>query len=122
VDNLAVRPLVKKTCAGGLKARTVTKYVEYVKQVIRSTKARNGEPVHKRTWDAETMDLPVVKYRDQMRPALKAKAVSQLIADSEGQERTLNVLLASTWMRISEALAVESRHFINNGRTVIRLP
>jgi hypothetical protein len=83
VDNLAVKPLVKKMCAGGLKARTVNKYVEYTKQVVKSLKARNGEPVHKRTWDAETMDLPVVKYREQKRPALKAKAVSQLIAAVE---------------------------------------
>ncbi|MGA7623580.1 MAG: hypothetical protein WCA91_08365 [Candidatus Acidiferrales bacterium] len=106
----------------GLKARTVTKYVEYVKQVVKSMKVRNGvrngEPVHKRTWDAETIDLPVVKYREQKRPALKANAVSQLIADSEGQERMLYVLLASTGMRISEALAIEPRHFINDGRTV----
>jgi len=118
VDNLAVRPLVKKMCAGGLKARTVNKYVEYIKQVVKSLKARNGEPVHKRTWDAETMDLPVVKYREQKRPALKTKAVSQLIADSEGQERALYVLLAATGMRISEALAIETRHFVNDGRTV----
>jgi len=118
VDNLALKPLVNKMCAGGLKARTVNKYVEYIKQVVKSLKARNGEPVHKRIWDAETMDLPVVKYREQKRPTLKAKAVSQLIADSTGQERALYVLLAATGMRISEALAIESRHFINGGRTV----
>jgi integrase len=50
--------------------------------------------------------------------ALKAKTISQLIADSTGQERALYVLLAATGMRISEALAVESRHFVNGGRTV----
>jgi integrase len=118
VDNLAVRPLVKQMCAGGLKARTVNKYVEYIKQVVRSLKARNGEPIHKRTWDAETMDLPVIKYREQKRPALNAKAVSQIIADSEGQERALYVLLAATGMRISEALAIETQHFANDTRTV----
>jgi integrase len=118
VDNLAVKPLVKKMCASGLKARTVNKYVEYVKQVVKSLKARNGEPIHKRTWDAETMDLPVVKYREQKRPTLKAKTVSQLIADSAGQERALYVLLAATGMRISEALAIESRHIVNGGRTI----
>ena len=118
VDNLAVKPLVKKMCAGGLTARTVNKYIEYVKQVVKSLKSRNGEPVRKRTWDAETMDLPVAKYREQKRPTLKAKTVSQLIADSMGQERALYVLLAATGMRISEALAIESRHFVNDGRTV----
>jgi len=118
VDNLAVKPLVQKMCVGALKARTVNKYVEYIKQVVKSLKARNGEPVHKRTWDAETMDLPIVKYREQKRPTIKAKAVSQLIADSEGQERALYVLLAATGMRISEALAIETRHFVNDGRTI----
>ena len=66
-------------CASGLKARTVNKYVEYIKQVVKSLKAPNGEPIHSRTWDAETMDLPVVEYMEQKRPSLKAKAVSELI-------------------------------------------
>jgi hypothetical protein len=47
-----------------LSARTVNKYVEYIKQVVKSLKAPNGEPVHKRTWDAETMDLPIVEHSE----------------------------------------------------------
>ncbi len=54
-----------------LSARTLNKYVEYIKQVVKSLKAPNGEPVHKRTWDAETMDLPVVEHSEQKRPSLK---------------------------------------------------
>jgi integrase len=118
VDNLSVKPLVQKMCAGGLTPRTVNKYVEYIKQVVKSLKAPNGEPIHKRTWDAETMDLPIVEYGEQKRPSLKAKAVSDLIAAGTGQEQALYVLLASTGMRVSEALALESRHFINDGRTI----
>lgn len=118
VDNLAVRPLVEKMCACGLKPRTVNKYVEYIKQVVKSLKGPNGEPVHKRTWDAETMDLPIVEYSEQKRPSLKAKAISQLVASSSGQEQALYVLLAATGIRISEALALETRHFINGGRTI----
>ena len=45
VDNLAVKPLVGKMCRSGLSARTVNKYVEYSKQVVKSLKAPNGEPV-----------------------------------------------------------------------------
>jgi integrase len=117
-DNLAVKPLVEKMCASGLTPRTVNKYVEYIKQVVKSLKAPNGEPIHKRTWDAETMDLPIVEYREQKRPSLKAKSISDLIAASSGQEQALYVLLASTGMRVSEALALENRHFINEGRTI----
>jgi integrase len=118
VDNLAVKPLVEKMCASGLKPRTVNKYVEYIKQVVKSLKAPNGEAVHKRTWDAETMDLPIVEYSEQKRPSLKANAISQLIASSSEQEQALYILLAATGMRISEALALETRHFINGGRTI----
>ena len=120
VDNLAVKPLVKTMVDGGLSPRTVNKYVEYVKQVVKSLKAPNGEPVHKRAWDAETMDLPVVKFKEQNRPALKVEAVSALIAAAKsGQERVLFIVLAASGLRVSEALALETKHFINDGRTIV---
>jgi integrase len=67
--------------------------------------------VHKRTWEADVMDLPLVKHSEQKRPSLKATTVTGLIAASTGQEQALYVLLAGTGMRISEALALEGRHF-----------
>src|ERR1700681_3335496 len=78
----------------------------------------NGEPIHNRTGDAEIMDLPIVEHAEQKRPSLKASAVSELVKASSGQEQALYVLLAATGMRVSEALAVETRHFTNNGRTI----
>jgi len=119
VDNLAVEPLVDKMCASGLSARTVKKYVEFVQQIVASLTGSNGEPVHKRTWVAETMDLPIVKRSEQKRPSLKADPISELIQESDGPEQALYVLLAATGMRVSEALALETRHFINSGRTII---
>jgi integrase len=119
VDNLTVKPLVDKMFAAKLSARTINKYIEFVQQIVASLKAANGEPVYKRVWDAETMDLPVAKQADQNRPSLKADPISKLNQDSSGQEQALYVLLAATGMRISEALALETKHFINNGRTII---
>ena len=119
VDNLAVKPLVDKMCASRLSARTVNKYVEFVQQIVASLKGSNGESVHKRIWDAETMDLPAVERSEQKRPSLKADPISELIQESNSQEQALYVLLAATGMRVSEALALETRHFINNGRTII---
>jgi len=119
VDNLSVKPLIEKMSAAGLKPRTVNKYMEHVKQVVESLKDPKGEPIHTRRWDAETMDLPVVEDADQRRPSLRADAVSELIRASDGQEQALYVLLAATGMRVSEALAVETRHFTNDCRTII---
>jgi integrase len=102
-----------------LSARTVNKYVEYIEQVVASFKdGKTGERVHPRKWDAKEMDLPVIKSKEQRRPALKLNAVNKLVSETEGDEQALYVSLAATGMRISEALALESKHFVNNCRTI----
>jgi integrase len=118
VDNLSVKPLIEKMSSAGLKPRTVNNYIEHVKQVVESLKGPNGEPIHHRKWDAERMDLPIVEHAEQKRPSLRADAISKLIMRSGGQEQALNILLAATGMRISEALALETHHFTNSGRTI----
>jgi integrase len=118
VHNITVKPLVTKM-KQSLSARTVNKYVEYIEQVVASLKdGKTGEPVHPRKWDAKEMDLPVIKSKEQRRPALKVNAVNKLVSETEGDEQALYVLLAATGMRISEALALESMHFVNNCRTI----
>ena len=118
VDNLSVKPLIEEMSAAGLSPRPVNKYTEHVKQVVESLKSPNGEPIHNRKWDAEIMDLPIVEHAEQKRPSLKAKTISELIKASTGQEQALYVLLAASGMRVSEALAIEGRHFTNEGRTI----
>jgi len=113
----SVKSLIEKM-SRSLKPRTVNKYMEHVKQVVKSLRSPDGEPIHVRTWDAVLMDLPVVEYSEQHRPSISATTVSELIRSSTGQEQALYVLLAATGMRISEALAVETGHFINDGRTI----
>jgi integrase len=118
VHNITVKLLVTKM-KQSLSARTVNKYVEYIEQVVASLKdGRTGEPVHPRKWDPREMDLPVLKSKEQRRPALKLNAVNKLVSESEGDEQALYVLLAATGMRISEDLALESKHFVNNCRTI----
>jgi integrase len=105
---------------GGLSPRTCEKYALYCKQVVASKKAPNGEDMYPRQWNAEVMDLPVVVHSKQKRPAQKVDGVNMLIASAESdEERYLYVLLAATGMRISEALALEAKHFINGGRTIV---
>jgi integrase len=102
-----------------MSARSVNTYVEYIQQIVASLKdGETGEPIHRRKWDSSVMDLPLVNSKQQRRPSLKAKAVAQLVRESEGEEQVLYVLAAATGMRISEALALEGKHFINNGLTI----
>lgn len=120
VNNITVKPMIDKMKSSkSLSARTINKYVEYVKQVMASLKdGETGEPIHRRKWDSTLMDLPIVNQKEQRRPSLRAGAISQLVKESEGEEQALYVLLAATGMRISEALALETKHFTNGGRTV----
>ena len=120
LNNITVKPVIDKMKKSkSLSARTVNKYVEYIKQVVASLKdGETGEPIHKRRWDSSVMDLPMVNQREQRRPSLKAKAITQLVEESEGEEQALYVLLAATGMRISEALALETKHITNDGRTI----
>lgn len=120
VNNITVKPLVDKMKKSkSLSARTVNKYVEYIKQVVASLKdGETGEPIHKRRWDSSVMDLPIVNHKEQRRPSLRTSVISQLVKESEGEEQALYVLLAATGMRISEALALETKHLTNGGRTI----
>jgi integrase len=119
VNNITVKPLVDKMKKANLAAETVNKYVKYVKQVVASLKdGATGEPIHHRKWDSAVLDLPVVNQKEQRRPSLKAKTINQLVQESEGDEQALYILLASSGMRISEALASERRSFTNDGCTI----
>src|SRR5207253_10025223 len=99
--------------------RTISAYVAFAPPRVASFKGVAGEPVHKTVCDAETMDLPVVEHSKQKRPSVKPDPISELIRGSSCQEQALYVLLPATGMRISEALALETKHFINNGRTIM---
>jgi len=119
VNNITVKPLVDTMKKAKLSAKTVNEYVKYVKQVVGSLRnGETGEPIHQRKWDNAVMDVPVVNRKQQRRPTLKANAISQLVKLSQGQEQALYVLLAATGMRISEALALETKHITNGGRTI----
>ena len=118
VNNITVKPLVDKM-KKALAARSVNTYVEYIQQVVASLKdGETGEPIHRRKWDSSVMDLPLVNSKQQRRPSLKAKDVARLVNESEGAEQALYVLVSSTGARISEILALETKHFVNEGRTI----
>ena len=118
VNNVTVKPLVD-SMKRSLSARSINTYVGYIQQVVASLKdGETGEPIHLRKWDSAVMDLPLINSKQQRRPALKAKAVNQLAKESEGEEQALYVLEGATGLRISEALALEVKHFINDGRTI----
>jgi site-specific recombinase XerD len=108
VHNGTCKPLVKAMQDAELSSRTQNMYLGIVKQVVASvTDDETGEPIVVRKWNPAAMDLPVIEH--QKTPCFTSEQLEKILAPlpERGWERTLYVLLASSGLRISEALALD---------------
>ena len=119
VNNRTCRPLVAAMFDAGLSVCSVNNYMKLVLQVVRSLRdAESGLPIHNLKWNREYLDLPKIDRDEQNVPAFDAEQINKLIAESDGEEQMLYILLATTGLRIGECLALETRHVLNGGRTL----
>jgi integrase len=109
VNNLVLKQLVSDMAEAEYSPKTITNYVQVVKMVVASAIGDDGEEIYPRKWNSEFIDLPTVAA--QHTPTFTAQEIEKILAISEGQFRTLYALLASTGLRIGEALALEVPHF-----------
>jgi integrase len=118
VHSGSVKHLVTKMHDGGLTPKTINTYINLIKSVVGSVlDEETGEPVYPRKWNSSVLDLPIVE--NQKQPCLTAEEVKDLLLLSTATwERMLYLLLASTGLRIGEALALEAADVINGGRTL----
>jgi len=79
VGNAALNGLVQKM-VGKLRPKTISNYVTTAKCIVGSLLDADGEPVHKRTWNNNRIDLPLINKRELRRPTLEADEISALIA------------------------------------------
>jgi integrase len=111
VNNKTCKPLVTAMFDAGLSVCSVNNYMKVVLQIVRSQKdAESGLPIHNLKWNREFLDLPKINRDEQNVPAFDAEQINKLIADSEGDERMLYIVLAATGLRIGECLGLEVRH------------
>lgn len=87
------------------------------KAIVEFSLDADGEPVHKRTWNNNRIDLPLIDKREQLRPTLEADEISSLIAAATAEwERMLYILCAATGMRIAEGLDLHiANHIAGDG-------
>lgn len=115
VHNGSVKHLVAAMQKAKLSPKTISTYVNMVKTIVASViDEESGEPVFMRRWNATVLDMPVIE--NQRQPCLSAEEI-ELMLDSKSA--MLYVLLASTGLRISEALGLEKRHIVNDWRTLV---
>jgi integrase len=120
VNNLAMKELVAKMVASGdLGPKSIGNYTQVVKMVVASAIDEQGEEIHPRKWNHEFIDLPVVKKKEQRRPAFTGGEVTQLVARTRNSKyRMLNVLCASSGLRLGEALGIDLKNISTDCVTI----
>ena len=111
VNHAALKAVVQKMADASLAPKTISTYVTMAKQIVESLADNDGQPVVRRKWDNDRIDLPVVNKREQRRATLTATQIEALIAVcDEPWERMLYLLCCASGLRISEALALDREH------------
>src|SRR5579871_6903680 len=117
VNNGKLRGLVSEMIQAGLSSKSIDSYIGLVKLIMASAVAENGEQLFPRKWNADLIGMPLIRYKHT--PTISAETVSKVLEATTGQERMLFLLLAATGLRIGEALGLEVKHIINDGRTLV---
>jgi len=120
VNNLAMKQLVAKMVASGeLGPKSITNYTQVVKMVVASAVNEQGEELYPRKWNHEFIDMPEVKKQDQKQPSYSGEVVTKILAKTKKEKyRTLFALLASSGLRLGEALGIDVRNVSPDGTTI----
>lgn len=116
IKNKTLKNLIETFQHDGLSAKTIEKYVKLTKAVIGSALDEEGEVLFPRKWNNDFLDMPVVQNQNQ--PVFSEHEMGEIVSRSQGRYRVLYTLLASSGVRIGEALGLEVRHLTNDCRTV----
>jgi integrase len=99
--------------------KTIVEYFSVLQKIIKSAVDDKLKQLYPRTWDLSAICLPKVNPKNQHRPTLSRKEVSDIISKSKGRYRVLFALLPGTGLRISEALSLEIKHLSNDCSIII---
>jgi integrase len=116
VTNAAVKALVTKMHDGGLSPKTISTYIGLVKLVVGSALDDEGEPLFPRKWNADYIDMPVI--RSQRQPTFTVEVMNAIVQQATGQDKVLYSLLAGTGLRAGEAFGLEVKHLSRDCRTI----
>ncbi len=108
IENGVAKAFVAKLNAAGLAPATVVSIFKVVEGVLASAQDQNGNELYPRKWNHDFIDLPVINKADQDTPTVTPEQVNAAVSSASGQDQALLVLLASSGLRIGEALALQA--------------
>jgi integrase len=107
VENGIVKAFIANLSASDLSPSTINSVFKVVKAVVASAVDSNGNEMYPRKWNHDFVDLPIVNKANQNTPTIAREAVQTAISEAFGQDKALYVILASTGLRIGEALSLQ---------------
>lgn len=106
VDNKTAKLLVGRLTEAHLSPATIGLAVTLTKQVVKSAVDGRGNPLHPVQWNSDYIKAPSVSPDSQKAPITPLGTLQAALGTASGDVRALVALLASTGLRINEALAI----------------
>jgi integrase len=107
IENGVAKAFLVGLNASSLAPATINSIFKVVKAVVASAVDLNGNELYPRVWNHDFIDLPTVDKSAQDTPTITREALQQAFRKAFGQDKPLYTLLASTGLRIGEALALK---------------
>lgn len=107
IENGVMRNFIQHLSEKKLSASTVCQIFNLVAAVTASEVDENGNECNPRKWNHDFIDLPIVNRHDTRAQIVTPEQIEAALAVGSEKLRALLVLLASTGLRIGEALALE---------------
>jgi len=118
VDNPELKKLIAQLTNAGLRGKTIINHCDVLKMVVASAIDDKGHQLHKREWNYDFVQLPIVNENDQERPTLTQAEVETILSNTTGRSFVLFALLLGSGLRISEALALRVEDISQGGRVL----
>jgi integrase len=108
VGNAALKSLIDKMSCAGLSPQTIVTHSKVVKMVVASAVDAEGEEIYPRKWNHNFVGMPIVDPTKQRRPTITQSQLEGICAAIKPRYALLVALLASTGVRIGEALGLKT--------------
>lgn len=118
IGNRTLRSIVERLSKKKLSPSTMQNILLVAKLTVSSHVDEDGNQLNPRKWNSRYIDAPPVNSKEQRRPSFTSDEVTQIVSATSGRLQMLVVLLASSGLRVGEALALECRHFDGSSVTV----
>jgi len=115
VGNKTMRSVVEQLSRKKLSPATMQNILLVAKLTVASDIDDDGNQRNPRKWNSRYIDAPPVNSKEQHKPSFTGEEVTRIVAAASGRLQMLCVLLASSGLRVGEALALECRHFDGSG-------